>query len=226
MHMASGDGFLNHEDPKERLTDRHHLPIEVGAPDNELPGVVPLGVVLGRTNDLVVALTEGQVFSTGVRLSLVARMRSAESGFRFFDEVHDHSHGGADWPQLLLGVEYADGRAAMHLPGRRRNARERAAAGDPAPLLTGEGGAGHGRSADMSFWLMPVPVGNFTVVCAWPNRGIAETRTVIEGAALAAAASRVQVLWPRTPLDESTQSAPLPAPDLPEGWFRNVVASE
>lgn len=45
------------------------------APDNELPHGVPLNALLVRTDDLAVAVTGARVFSSGVQLTLTARLR-------------------------------------------------------------------------------------------------------------------------------------------------------
>lgn len=128
-------------------------------------------------------------------------------------------------------MQYADGRTASNLPlvsrGRSEEARDLhdAAYSEDiaAPVLHSDSGSGGERSYDHTFWLSPVPPpGPLTFVTAWPLFGLEETHTVVDGAAIAEASGRAQVLWPSKPRHEATEEAPVPV--LPAtGWFADVA---
>jgi hypothetical protein len=210
----------------ERRAAQRRMALRMSPPDNELPGVLPLSSVIGQSADLVVAVVAGLVYSTGVELRVIVRLRRGDAGDngRLFDEVHGHGRHGSGTPALLIGVGYPDGRSATNLPGRR--ALFEPGADDDSPVLVPGSGGGDDRGVDVSLWLWPLPPpGDLTVVCAWPARGIAETRTVIATDALARAARGTTELWPWEPPPEHAEAEP-PAPtDLPDGWFKAVAGS-
>jgi hypothetical protein len=86
---------------------------------------------------------------------------------------------------------------------------------------SGRVGHGHDHSYDTRYWLAPLPpAGTLMFVCAWPLFGIAETRTAVDGAGIADAVSRTEILWPDEPdnvLDEPDPPTP------PAGWFRDAM---
>jgi hypothetical protein len=83
---------------------------------------------------------------------------------------------------------------------RMLDKRTRAAPADDdfeQPSLSPIAIIGTGDSLDQSFWLTPLPpAGPLEVVCSWPAHDIPESRTVLDGAVIAQAASRAEVLWP------------------------------
>jgi hypothetical protein len=85
------------------------------------------------------------------------------------------------------------------------------------------GGGGGGRSFDQGYWVTPLPPpGPLTFVCAWPAVGITETRTTLDAAPIAQAATLAQVLWPWQP--EGPQPFLPPDPPAPSsGWFADAV---
>jgi hypothetical protein len=119
-----------------------------------------------------------------------------------------------------LGVEYADGRTITNFPSGAFGGLS----DDPdKPSLSPTGGGGGGQSFDQSYWLTPLPpAGPLVVVCAWPAFDIPESRTIVDGVAIAAAGSRAVVLWPPSPPQDEEPFEP-PPPRLPDGgWFSRV----
>ena len=94
---------------------------KMSPPDNEFPASVGLTVLLGRTDDTAVGLTNVEAFSTGFRFTLAVRVRQppprlARGGLHML--ISSHGLPGIDVPledRLLLGLEYADGRRASTL---------------------------------------------------------------------------------------------------------------
>ncbi len=98
---------------------------------------------------------------------------------------------------LRLGVMFADGRRAA-APGARPRPGDDAGAG--RLVLMENGGGGSARTWDGNFWVSPLPPdGPVTFVVSWPERGVAETRTELDGAAIREAAGRAVILWPEEP---------------------------
>lgn len=222
MRMTSLDGPDDHHDgmsAEQMLAWSRRMSV----PDNELPASVPFTAVLGRTDEVAVALVGSHVYSTGFTVDLVVRLRTTPRGsmhHRLFEIIGGH---GADSAQerLMLGVEYADGRTATNLNGFV-GPGDGAASGDELVLSPGGGGGG-GRSYDQSYWCSPVPPpGELTFVCAWPAFDIAETRAVVDATAIADAAQRAVLLWPPTPEESDVEDPPAP-PNVPEGWFSRAV---
>ena len=183
-------------------------------PENEIPAAVPLNTVLARTRDVALALLDVQVYSTGLSLTLALRARTPPPGTeRGLGEILFGPERRR--APLLLGLEFADGRRVTSAgPGFPPPEAE-----DGVVFHPGSGSGGE-LAADQSWWLSPLPPpGPLRVVVRCDALGIAETSTVVDGGALAAAAGGVVELWPWEP-------APEPAPpeerrpDVPgDSWF-------
>ena len=104
---------------------------------------------------------------------------------------------GDPLPDALLrfGVQFADGRKATNLDRPSYDPEHE----PDRPVLSEHGGGGGGSAWDMEYWVWPLPpAGPFAFVCEWPGRGIAESRTEIDAAAILEAAGRAVTLWPDT----------------------------
>jgi|SRR5436305_4604097 len=192
-------------------------------PEYEFPAGVGLTVLLGRSDDAAVGLTHLEVYSTGFRFTLAVRVRQPRprfAGGRLSMLIGSHIHPGIEVrleDRLLLGIEYPDGRRAStlsemwaHGPGALTDSEQL--------VLVQQGGGGGEHSVDQGYWVAPLPPeGAVTVVLAWPGFGIPESRTTVDGAAIRAAASHSQRLWPPQPATEPPQPPPPPRPT--SGWF-------
>jgi hypothetical protein len=193
---------------------RHHKP------DNEMPGSVAVDAVLGSSGDLVVFFCGMLAFRNGVEFTLQARARTIRSDDSETDWLYEGVNGHGDQAdRLLLGFEFADGRRCTNLRGQHGCAPNRQ---DQPHLSTGGGGGGDG-SAEFEYFLSPLPPpGDLRIVCAWPERGIAETITVLSTEDILQAASRARELWPWEPREVGRKATP---PPLPEGgWFAQLAA--
>lgn len=188
------------------------------APENEVPAVVPVSTVLARTDGSALILTGMQVFSTGVGFTVTLRCRPEAL------PAGEVDLGGLMWrgrpgpgTELLVGVEFADGRRASNLPGRDPFA----APGGPEALVLTEGsGSGGQLSVEQEWWLSPLPpAGPLRLIVRCDLFGLPETAVELDGAAIRAAAQRLVVLWPWAPPFEAETPVP-PTPDLPaDSWF-------
>jgi hypothetical protein len=192
-------------------------------PENELPAGVGLTLLLGRTDDAAVAITHIEAFSTGFRFTLAVRLRRPGPELvhgRLFMLITSHVHPGIEIPladRLLLGLEYANGHRASTLQDMRMRGPG-AVADDRQLVLVQQGGGGGGASVDQSYWASPLPPdGPVTFVLAWPAFGMPESRTVLDSAAIRAAADHSQLLWPPQPAMQPPQPPSPPRPS--SGWF-------
>jgi len=184
-------------------------------PDNEVPVSIAFDAVLGEADDFVVYVGAVRVFRTVVEFRLTALARHRSPGHGLSGALFGH---GEQHDQLLLGVEFADGRTGTSLSGFRAG-RDLQLDDPTTPVLMPGGGGGGDRSADMAYYLSPLPPpGPLRIITAWPSRDLAETVTEVPTAPLIEAAARVRVLWDLDP-DESPPAPPTP-PDVPPGsWF-------
>jgi hypothetical protein len=228
MHYSSGQGSHPSEDPS--AVHPAPLPGRAFPPENEVPSAVPISAVLGRTDDVAVALVGVLAYTTGLTFDLVVRLRTTpqgSSGHRVHEMLSGswHDDDSDAEQQFLIGFQYVDGRTATNLPTRwlAGPADEDGKPDEAHPLLTTSSGSGGGRSYDQTYWLTPLPPpGPVLVVCTWPGFDIPESRTTLDGALIADAGSLAVTLWPWEPEDER-QHQPR-EPYVPAGgWFADAV---
>lgn len=221
MQISSVGGAAPDQPSAEQI---RALQLQASPPENEIPVVLPVAAVLGRTADVAVAVTGFRLFSTGIQLDLLVRLRTEPNGplrYRLHELIGNFGPGddSAADQRLLLGLEYADGRTATNLTGPTWWAPGGPEPDPRHPTLMPTGGGGGNLSFDQSYWLTPVPPpGPLTVICAWPAFAITETRTVLDLSGIAEASSAVQELWPWQPPEDQPRE-PVP-PQVPaDSWF-------
>lgn len=175
-------------------------PVWLGAPEDVLPGVVPVELVLGRSDRAVVMLTGLRAFPDGLGMVLSVRTRARTRRLDLHEELFDgpYHHDQDDaWQRdrLKWGFEFADGRRATNVdPWRPWSGPDDL---PDHPVLSGGGGGGGDRAVDRDYWLWPLPpAGPLTVVCQWLVLGIQATSQEIDGDQVTAAASRATRIWP------------------------------
>ena len=194
------------EEPARR---RPQIPPWSGPP--ALEAGVPLAVAraVARSDSVVVFLPVIRVFSAGCMLEMEVVSRQAAMAEDDWWELHMSVHRGfrgvhgSHLPDQLLrlGVRYPDGSKATTLDRHQRELRD-----DPpeGPLLSWwpSGGGMRGGEAEIGFshfglWLWPLPPAqNFEFAVEWPFGRIGLTFAELDGAAIAAAASRPSYYWP------------------------------
>ena len=181
-------GFFEPPPPPEPV--EHRQPEWIGPPENVLPGVFPLSLVLARTDEVALAVSGGLAYPNGFGFTLTILLREQnERAMR-----HWHMHGELTDDVLRFGVRFADGSKATIFDMRRNFGSEQAPSG---PVLMPRGGGGGGRSWSMGFWVWPLPPpGPFAFVCEWPAYGIVQTELEIDTAAIRDATARAETLWP------------------------------
>jgi hypothetical protein len=170
-------------------------------PDNVLPGTIAAELLLVRTESAAVALGGLQCYPHGFAFSLHVRVRRLEDGMDLLGDPfgrHYRFRGQTPTDQLLrLGIEYADGR-------RTATNAAQPAYSDAVPagqLLLQPGSSGSSdRRWDGNFWVYPLPPdGPVTFIASWLARGVTESRVVVDGTGIRAAAGRAVELWPDDP---------------------------
>jgi hypothetical protein len=171
---------------------RRHHPWE--PPEAELPGIVRIDtLVLGRTDEVAVAVTGLSAFSNGVEIFLTARMRPSA------EHPEEHLPGGsrdlaASRRSFRFGLQFSDGGKAV---GRQGGGRPGGESEPPGPVLYPFAGGGGPYSFVSRWWTWPLPpAGPLEFVCAWPPFGIAESRAGIDAELVLDAARRSIRLWP------------------------------
>jgi hypothetical protein len=190
----AGPGFFDSvQVPEPALLRRHH---PWDPPEAELPGLAGAGtLLLGRSDQVVVALTGISAFSAGMELSLTARIRPSAS------HPEEHQPGGprdlaAARASFRFGLQYSDGAQVAWSNGGSRPEHDAAPAG---PVLYPFAGGGGPLSFITRWWAWPLPpAGPLEFVCAWPTFGIAESRAVVDAQPILDAVGRSVQLWPES----------------------------
>lgn len=175
------------------------MPDWAGPPDNYVPGVVALELLLVKTEQLAVWIADAEVYPTGLVLRVVLNGREpARPGVET---------GEGSW---RFGVQFSDGRKAQtyglgalarHGTGAVRTAGATAvrlgAAPPEGPVLRARGGGGSRSNWHQDHWLWPLPPpGDLVIACEWSNVGLALTTLTTSADAIRDAAERAQELWP------------------------------
>ncbi len=140
MDITTGRDGSDEEETKREQRRVRKLK-ERRAADNEVPVSVAFDSVLAVKDDLAVFVSGLRVFSNGVDFTVEVRARRRTGGGR--RTLSDALHGNGD-TQLLLGVEFSDGRRCSNVGLRLMEAA------DDEPTLWPGGGGGGGRSATRS----------------------------------------------------------------------------
>ena len=166
-------------------------------PDNELGIGLPFRRVVVRTDAIAIVVDSLVVYSTGFSFRLAGRSRpeaggQARAGFDLM--FHPRREPGELMSQLLLGVEFADGRKATSLNFGPPQ--------DDQPTITNRGGGSSGGRFDTDYWVWPLPPpGDLALLLQWDGQGIPLTRVDLTVAAIQEAAGASEPLWPERSSD-------------------------
>lgn len=167
-------------------------------PETQVPGVVPVELVLAHNDRAAVLVSGVRAYRTGFEftLAVILRVRSRRDG-PIFEAFQRRPLAGDQLEPgyLRFGLRFSDGRGTSNLP---RTAP--AVLDDPAttgPVLVQHSGGGDARRYDLIQWVWPLPPpGPLAFLCQWPKWGIAETAVEIDAQLILDAAARSHDLWP------------------------------
>ena len=162
-----------------------------------LGGLIPVGQVVGRSDEVVLSLDHVRAYPTGFVLALriLPNPRLQPRPLDFF--------GPGRSPRV--GIEFSDGQKAGNEPDVGPGPFPRLPSGDvpkdddgmptqPVIRFTGGGGGLHTYAVDL--WVYPLPpAGPLKVFVEWPVKGIPETKVVLDAEAIREAAARAVVVW-------------------------------
>jgi hypothetical protein len=183
----------------------YRQPAWLGPPANVLPGVVPVELLIARTDETAVAVTGIRAYPTGFGFTLSLRLRRLSPRQQQDPYPFDVPFEGDQIPDAFLrfGVQFADRAKATNLP--RYDLHHDDDTEPTPPVLTAHGGGGGGTAWDMEQWVWPLPpAGPLAFVCEWPARQIGESRVELDARSVRQAAERATTLWP----DEPSSSSP------------------
>ena len=205
-------GFFDDVDLPEDEFDEEDFdePEWAGPPRGWLGGVVPLELLVARSERAAVVATNLTAYPTGFEFRLRVLTRRTEPAFddAFGPGWRSRRRAGPGLPPELLryGVEFADGGKAVSVgdggwgTGYAMFDDDEDGGEEPAaparPLLTHTSGGGGGRSYALGCWVWPLPPpGPLAFVCEWPALDIPETRADIDAEVLRGSAARAQRIW-------------------------------
>jgi hypothetical protein len=167
-----------------RLPTDHRAPPWARGPEGMVPGVVPVALLVARTDTHAVLVDNLLVYPTGLDFDLAVRRHPRQPR-----QHHDHAHLWGD--ELRLEVRFADGRRADNDPRRwpRLSGNE---VPDPPLLYQSSIGPDGGH---VWLWGLPPP-GPLTIACEWPTEQIPLSQAVVDAGLIRAAAHRATSLWP------------------------------
>jgi hypothetical protein len=172
------------EPPSWRPPSDYRVPAWARGPEGMVPGVVPVALLVARTDTHAVLVENLLVYPTGFDFDLAVRRRPGHP--------HRHRHRGHLWEdELRLEVRFADGRAADNDPRRRPHT-----VGDqpPDPPLLYQSSSGP-DGGHLWLWGLPPP-GPLTFACQWPTEQIPPSQAELDAGLVLDAAARTTSLWP------------------------------
>ncbi len=187
----------------ERPLNVPKLPHWIHKPSDEIGVLVPHAAVIARSKQALVALAGFHVYSKGVEILLMLRTLSEfvlddptgtrELMRRRIDPTSDSLPDAV----FRFGLEFSDGRKATSLDSHWWDPDWQTK--PPPSIHLGMTGGGGGAAFNWQVWLWPLPpMGVLTVVCEYPQAGIALTRYEVEAAPILEAASQSIKLWEDT----------------------------
>jgi hypothetical protein len=197
-----------HEQPQP---PRYRTPEWLGPPPGTLPGIVPVELVLARTDKVAVCLTHLAGYPKGFSFEITTLTDPEDQSVdHLMLEQHRLQREPVPEgipPELLrLGVQFSDGGKVTNVGGRRFDSSR-----PSDPVMIGGGGGGGGGRWTQQQWVWPLPPpGTVQIVCQWPAADIPLTTTEFDAQVLLDAATRAQVIF-------SDQHLPEPPDDGDDG---------
>jgi hypothetical protein len=174
--------------------DPGEVAAEPGAPDDagDLPGIVPVELLLGRTDTDAVLVTDLRAYPTGVEFVLTVRLRPDQPDPRRYDPHRPHHLAYHD---LGLEPRFADGHTPSNDPRRWPRTFETRQPDPPFLYYHGGGGSERGWWSRHWLWGLPPP-GPLAFVCTWPTGQLQASGVEMDARLVLEAAARAVPVWP------------------------------
>jgi hypothetical protein len=213
--------------PERIIPEEFEVPEWYGPPEGVLGGVVPLELLLARSDKAAVVIESATVYPAGMEFVIDVRWRERSEEWLWPGGYGRRRKHGGGLPDDLFraGVQFPDGSKAtslgsgldMPIAVAHGVEEQGVAAGLVAddeeseeevvrsgPLLKLRSAGGGGQRYSQSFWLWPLPPeGPLSFVCEWPAFDIGLSRVDVDSALFRDAASRSRPLW-----DDRAEVAP------------------
>jgi hypothetical protein len=180
------------EMPAWRPPSGYRIPPWLRPPEAMVPGVVPVELLLGRTDIDALLVTGLRAYPTGLEFALTVRPHPDQLQQRRHDADRPHRFAYRD---LWLELRFADGQTAGNHPRYWPRTFE-IQQPDP-PLLYCHGGGGSERRWRSRHWLWGLPPpGPLAFVCTWPAGQLQASGVEIDANLILEAAARAVPVWP------------------------------
>jgi hypothetical protein len=179
------------EMPAWEAPSGYRIPAWLRPPETMVPGIVPVELLLARTDDRAVLVTGLRAYPTGVDFVLTVRPRPGQPHQRNRDPDRLHRLAYHD---LRLELRFADGRMVGNDPRYWPRTFETEEPDPPFLYYHGGGGSERGWYSRHWLWGLPPP-GPLAFVCAWPAGQIPGSGAEIDARLVLKAADRAVSVW-------------------------------
>jgi hypothetical protein len=170
----------------------YRIPTWLRPPEAMVPGIVPVELLLARTDTHAVLVTDLRAYPTGVEFVLTVRPRPGQPDPGRHNPDRPPSFAYHD---LWLELRFADGHTASNHPRHWPRTFETEQP-DP-PLLYYHGGSGSERGWRSRHWLWGLPPpGPLAFVGTWPTGQLQASGVEIDARLVLEAAGRAATVWP------------------------------
>jgi hypothetical protein len=171
----------------------YRIPAWLRPPEGVVPGIVPVELLLARTDTDAVLVTDLRAYPTGVDFALTVTPRPGQPNPRHRDPDRPRRH--FRYYDLGLELRFSDGQTIGNRPRYWPRTVETEQP-DP-PLLYCHGGGGSERGWRSRHWLWGLPPpGPLAFVCTWPAAQLPAPGVEIDARLVLEAADRAVPVWP------------------------------
>ncbi len=169
-----------------------------GPPRATVPGVVPVELLLARSERAAVCVSHVAAYPSGFEFAVLVFASPQDEHAEglepmLFGPHWGGYHHGEPVPEpLRIGVQFADGTKATDTESPRHGQ------GQPSgPILVAGGGGGGDGCWQQTHWVWPLPPpGPLQIVCQWAAADIPLSRQELDARLIRDAAERAHALYP------------------------------
>jgi hypothetical protein len=172
----------------------YRIPTWLRPPETMVPGIVPVELLLARTDTDAVLVTALRAYPTGLEFVLTVRRRPGQPDPRRSDPDRPPRHFG--YHDLGLELRFADGHTSSNDPRRWPRTFETEEPAPPMLYQSHGGGSGEGGwYFHQWLWGLPPP-GPLAFVCRWPAGQLPTSGVEIDASLVLEASARAAPVWP------------------------------